>query len=477
MNMKKLIPVLIAALLAFQPVAALAQTDSRGFDIEPEFDPNQILTDNDVFSLDGMSFDQLVRFMRSKGPLAYQRMPDIDGVEKSAPEIIWRIANMFKINPKYLLALLQKEQSLVEDQSPTQRQLDWAMGYGVCDSCSKDDPAIQDFKGFANQVYYAARQMREKYYMCLLMDGETISGYAPGRTVTIDGVMVTPVNYATAALYTYTPHIHGNQNLWKIWRRWFSKNFPNGSVVKGVPSGTIYWIRYGMKRPFDSIAVASSLVDLTNMAEVSDSELSGYIDGETIKFPNYALLKDPSGKIWLLVGDNRRHIVNMDTFRKFGFNIDEVEEATDADLAAYAIGEKINVDSMYPQGRLVQVEGLRAVWYAENGIKHLLRHPAFLSLYFPGQLPKQITQETLDELETGDAYALHDGELVKSDESPAVFVMEDGLKRPIPSGDVFETLGWNWKSIKTVPQSLLDIFELGAPIILDAGEAQIALDT
>lgn len=463
--------VVFALILGGNP--ALAQIDSRGFELDEDFDPNMVLADNDIFATNGMSYSQLVAFLRTKGTLGDYKTADIDGTERTAGEIIWRMSNMYQISPKYLLALLQKEQSLVEDPAPTQRQFDWAMGFGVCDSCSKDDPAIQDFKGFANQVYYAARQMREKYYLRLLANGETLSGMAPGRTVDIDGISVTPANYATAALYTYTPHIHGNLNLWRIWRRWFSKNFPDGSVVRGSPSEKIYWIRYGVRRPFASLAVASSMVDLDRVMDVSDSDLATYDEGETIRFPNYALLKDPNGRIWLVIGDERRHIVNMETFRKFGFNSDEVEDATEEDLVSYAVGEKITLESAYPQGRLVQVKGLKAVWYAEGGTKHLLKHPALLSLYFDGERPQQITQEVLDALETGDPYTMEDGELVKSTGSPAVFVVEHGTKRLIPSGDVFESMGWKWSAIKTVPADFLDGYETGETIEMTPEEPSV----
>jgi len=264
-------------------------------------------------------------------------------------------------------------------------------------------------------------------------------------------------------------------NLWKIWRRWFSKNFPDGSIVRGIPSNTIYWIRYGTKRRFESVSVASTLVDVSRMMEVSDSELAGYEEGDVIKFPNYALLKDSSGKIWLLVENERRHIVNMDTFRKFGFNMDEVEDVNDEELLSYEIGEKITLESMYPQGMLVQVNGLRAVWYAEGGRKHLLEHPALLTLYFPGQRPQQISQETLDSLNTEDPYALQDGELVKTPDEPSVYVMEHGMKRAIPSGDIFESMGWKWSSIKTVPSDFLATYEDGMPILIDAEPTRLAM--
>jgi hypothetical protein len=472
--LKKLSIFLTISTIISAPLTGFAQTDSRGFEIDPAFNPSSVLTDDDVFEISGMTKEGVGAFLRSKGGLDGVIVKGIDGTDKKPSEVIWETSAMYQLNPKYLLALLQKEQSLVEDLSPSQRQLDWATGYGVCDACSKDDPAISDFKGFANQVYYAARQMREKYYISVLATGKTISGVGPGIPTVIDGIPVTPANAATAALYSYTPHIHGNLNLWNIWRRWFSKSYPDGTVVKGVPSGTIYWIRFGMKRPFASIAVANSLVDTAKAAETSDSDLAAYQTGDPISFPNYALVRGSDGAIWLISGSERRAIANMDTFKKFGFNLDEVEEASEEDLAPYAVGAPITMQSMYPQGRLVSVAGQKEVWYAEGGKKRRIIHPALLGLYFSGEKAQQITPAALDALETADPYRLHDGELFRTPESPAVYAIENGKKRPIPSAEVFEEMGWKWASIEVIPDSLLSGYEDGDPISVTAQPTMLA---
>jgi hypothetical protein len=452
-----------------RPVAAQTMSTSSGFD------PNIILTDDDVYNVNGMNFEQMATFLKNKGgTLSDYRTKDTDGVPKTAPEIIWRVSNSYKINPKYMLALLQKEQSLVEDPEPSQKQYDWATGFGVCDSCSMNDPALTDYKGFANQLEYAAKQMREKYFMRILTNGQTKSGYAPGKTTQIDGVDVTPVNAATAALYTYTPHLHGNENLWSIWQRWFSKHYPDGTVVKGVPSGKIWWIRFDERRPFASTAVAASLVDLTKAVETSDSELAAYTVGPTISFPNYALLRDPQGKIWLLSGNERRHIINMETFRKYGFLEDEVEDATNEDLAPYEIGLKITLSSQYPQGALLQDGKTKEVWYAESGARHLIAQPSLLALYFKNRKPKTTTTLALSKLELGEPYALKDGELIKAKGSNAVFVMENGKRRPIPSANIFLSLGWKWKNVVTLPPTYVESYPEGNPVLLETGPVQLA---
>lgn len=466
----RLFPSLLAAAMLLQPLAVFAQTDSRGFAIDPEFNPSHVLADADVYELGTMSKSRMISFLRSKGVLADLMLPDIDGEMKTAADIIWRVATAYNINPQYLLMLLQKEQSLVEASSPTQRQLDWATGYAVCDSCSKDDPSIAAFKGFANQVEYAARQMREKYYLRYLTLGHTGTGMAPGTLTVIDGITVVPANIATAAMYTYTPHIHGNQNAWKIWRRWFTRHFPNGTAVRGS-DGQIWWIRNGLKRPFASVTVAATMINLEKVVDVNDAELSAYDEGAPINFPNYALLKEPTGQIWLIVDDERRHITDMDAFRAFGFNMDEVQDVASVDLQPYTMADPITTRSQYPQGELLEEEYTGQVWYAENGKRHLIEDAVILGLYFKARQPKTVGAAVLGSLTVAEPYGLQDGELVKSPISPAVFVIEHGMRRSIPDGDTFEGLGWKWKNIVTVPEITLFNYPEGAPIQLDGRSA------
>lgn len=440
---------------------------AQALDLDPGFDPNRILEDEDIFDANGMSYDRMVAFLRSKGTLADYRTPDIDGVPKTVPEIIWRVSNSYKINPKYLLVLIQKEQSLVEDPDPTQRQFDWAAGYGVCDSCAKNDPAIQEFKGFASQIEWAAKQHREKYLMQILGNGQTRAGKAQGKPINIDGEVVTPVNNATAMLYSYTPHLHGNLNLWRIWRRWFTVKFPEGTVARGEPSGKTYLIRLGQKRAFESRYVLESMVDPNKIVETSDTELSVYPDGPKIQFPKFALLEDPKGRIWLLTDQGRRQIVDMATFRRFGFNEDEIIEVADADLAEYPILKAIDHKTEFPQGKVMQDKASKALWYVDDDTKRALPDKVFLKLYFRGRVIKQVTAKTLDKYRTGEPYRFSDAELVRGLKDSAVYVVQDKALRPIPSAEVFEALGWKWSNVVVVADKVLADYPKGEPFTLE----------
>ncbi len=129
---KSYLVILLVAFLVY-PLNAHAQSFS--------FNPNEIVSDSDFFRVADMSEQDIQEFLeRKSSTLARYRARDIDGLEKSAAAIIHRAATDHGISPRVLLVLLQKEQSLIESQSPSQYSFDWATGFGVCDSCSVADP-------------------------------------------------------------------------------------------------------------------------------------------------------------------------------------------------------------------------------------------------------------------------------------------------------------------------------------------------
>lgn len=209
------------------------KTDSQEYD--PDFAKGRIISDFQMFDHNSMNVSQIQNFLVSKNSyLATYVSPDYQGVMKTASEIIYEAAQRYQVNPKYILVTLQKEQGLIQMQSPTQKRLDWAAGYAVCDSCSMDDPKIQKYKGFGKQMDNTAGAMR--FYF----DKNSIYDFIKraGRAYTIDGYQIIFETQATANLYTYTPHVHGNYTFWLIWQRYFgdplsSSRDANASIYTG----------------------------------------------------------------------------------------------------------------------------------------------------------------------------------------------------------------------------------------------------
>lgn len=177
------------------------------------------------------------------------------GYQQSSAAIIAKVAQACGVSPRVLLVMLEKEQSLISDTWPTIRQFDFAMGYDCPDSGPNNSANCNGSAGgFPSQVYRAAWQL--KVYKA----NPASYNYRPYQTNTIQwhpniGCGTSQVyleNYATAALYIYTPYrpnqaalnagwgtgdscsSYGNRNFYQFYKAWFGS--PN-SAFPDVPLG------------------------------------------------------------------------------------------------------------------------------------------------------------------------------------------------------------------------------------------------
>lgn len=214
---------------------------------------NQIAPDSDFANVNAMSVGDIQGFLAGKGSyLAVAPSSQLgDGANgRSAAQIIYDAAKALydaavgcsgsicinsstgTISPKAILITLQKEQSLVTNGAPSQRDLDCAMGYEGGNGCQWMFDNRPQWKGFSNQVGWAAWNLRLHYERSV----RQIEPYYMGKVVTVtdyDGARsVYLSNHTTAALIRYTPHTYyGNWNFWKLGVEWFG--FGTGGGYSG----------------------------------------------------------------------------------------------------------------------------------------------------------------------------------------------------------------------------------------------------
>ena len=429
-----------------------------------DFDASYILSDKDLVSTDVPSgFSQA--FLESRGAgIARMTFPDLDGSMKKPGDIIDYYARLFSVNPRYLLALIQKEQSLVTDRSPSQCQIDWATGYKRPDGSTCENS--WQYKGFTSQIVGAAA-----FVQCFYNDetgdkcgSKRTWGYFPGSVISIDGQTVIPGNVATALLYTYTPHVHGNQNLVKLWSGWFSMGYPDGTALQS-PAGDVYLIQGGLKRRFANKGALKTRVDPTRIIPVTEATLATFQEGAAIKFNDYSIVHVPSGTVYLLVGDRKRPIESMEVFRAIGFNPEEIDDVSDEDLEPYAEGDMITLKSAYPTGTLLQNSKTGGVYFVENGVKRPIVSKEIMKINWPNKKISTVSPATLEKYPNAEPAKFRDGELITSPGSnKAVFVVSNGMRRPIVSGQAFEQLGYSWKRVIYTTDDAVDLHPLGEPV-------------
>ena len=166
----------------------------------------------------------------------------VDGGLSSA-QIIKYAADTYNINPKVLIVLLQKEQSLITDTWPFTSQYRSATGYG----CPDNAPCDAEYYGLYNQVVDAAHQFqlyakKPDNYRYKAFQNNQIQ-WNPESSCGDSTVYIS--NQATAGLYNYTPYqpnnaalnnlygsgdscsAYGNKNFWRLYNDWFGSTQTN----------------------------------------------------------------------------------------------------------------------------------------------------------------------------------------------------------------------------------------------------------
>jgi putative cell wall-binding protein len=188
--------------------------------------------------------------------------PYVGVANEPASQIIYKVEQACGISAKVILVTMQKEQSLVTAMAPTPGALNEAMGY----DCPDSSPVCNGAPGFGTQVYLAASQLqRYAHSSSFGKPGLRTIAYSPDPTCGSKTFVVT--NYATSALYDYTPYTpnaaalanlngtaacgsYGNRNFWVYYSEWF-----------GGPTGNPQGALQGVTASNNSVTVSGWAVD------------------------------------------------------------------------------------------------------------------------------------------------------------------------------------------------------------------------
>lgn len=448
--------------------------------IADTFNPHKIISDEDMTDYTRMSLTGIASFLDQQGGiLSDYSTTDVDGVTRSAAEIIYNTSYRYRLNPQFIIAHIQKESSLITGSNSN--LLDWALGYGVCDSCSKDDPTVIKYKGFAKQLDAAGNKIRNSYLADLDTKNSTISGWGVGRPkTTLDGISITPQNKATAVLYTYTPwlgyhggdsSVGGNSLFYDVMERFFPNRsvsileYPNLTLFQDTLSGSVYKLEHSELRPIISYTALLANYDTSEIIPVDSSVIQRYDLGDPITFPKFILVQAPSGGIYLIDQDHkRRAITSQEIFRTLGYNPEEVLPISAAELATVAENPPITEADKYPLGALLQNTKTGAVAYLDTAdTLHPIWSKEVMDNRYKGYAIYQESEAALKSYEAGDPIKFADGTLLKIPERDTIYVIDGGKKRPINSEAVIEKLG-GYGRVVTTNKQLLKLHETGAEL-------------
>ncbi len=203
-------------------------------------------------------------------------------------ELIYRVQVACGISAKAILVTLQKEQGLTTSSAPS----DWNLRAAMGASCPDTEPCDPAYSGVGPQIVQGVRQLKiYKAGKFAKQPGVNFIGYNPNSAC--GGTNINIQNYATAALYNYTPYqpnaaalaagwglgdgcsSYGNRNFYNYYTSWFGSTHARSSVNDPVGN-------------FESASVSPGTFRVTGWAldpETSASiQVHAYVGGRGVPF-------------------------------------------------------------------------------------------------------------------------------------------------------------------------------------------------
>ncbi|MBI2636743.1 MAG: hypothetical protein HYW81_00940 [Parcubacteria group bacterium] len=430
------------------------------------YDPNDILTDAELFDSNALSRTAIQNFLESKGSVLKGVTAQVAGVPKLVSEMVYEIGKQYGVSQKFLLAKLQQEQGLIEKSTATEKQLDWATGY----SCF-NGRCNEKYRGIYQQLDAAADTQR-------IYAERTYFDYAVGKeTKTKDGYTVKPANQATANLYIYTPYhgsftgVGGNFFFSRVWNQYFTERvYPDGTLLRDTATNEYWKIEGNKRRKFAAESTYRADHAPEEAVDVSSDRLLYYTVGEPITITNNTVVTAEGSGIMYLLSDGLKHrLVGSSALASLGYRLADTEPITPAlvskaSLESLPEGEPITEQSTYPKGILLSSDGPE-IFYVKHGIRRELLDEAVWQENFNRAEPTYVSQATLGSYPPGDPVALAEGSLVKSQDG-AYYVVSNGKRKRIARADVVDRV-WGPSAAASAPvasDATLALTEVGDPI-------------
>ncbi|MFA7169996.1 MAG: hypothetical protein WC178_04030 [Candidatus Paceibacterota bacterium] len=170
-------------------------------------------------------------------------------------------------------------------------------------------------------------------------------------------------------------------------------------------------------------------------------------------------LKSMNSQVNVSKSRDLKHTVEIDGLEPlttYFFSIEAYDSLyslrTKTDVLSFETGD---LSVRYPSGSFVRAEGNNKVYLIYENTKAWIESPAvFLGLGFKGEWVQNVPAYALQDYKEVKAinysHTHPNGSLVKYDNSPTIYFIDGGRKRPIANPDAFVRNGFKWESVVTI---------------------------
>lgn len=420
------------------------------------------------------------------------------GGRVSSGQVIYDAGQAYGLNPQVLLATLEKEEGLVAGDGPygcTPLAISASVGYGCPDSGSSYtynnlSPPLYYLNGnpmssvtntcvnsaskagFSQQLIRAAWLLKfgeqrsegntswavikpgwdnsddpQTCYGGPMTQGyrkrcssDTNAVFYDGYT-TIDGQSTHMDSGATAALYWYTPHFHGNQNFVSLFSQWFGdttlpyafKSSSNDNIYYYVDGFKVLVTAMGVLQDY---GISPQSIQTLSQSQVDSVPSPGANDGvsPTLDY----IVKSPDdtdadgGSIYLITVGKKYQFKSMQQFFDFGFSESNIGYLPLSFIQGLPGNSQLSNFVSSPYGSVFEMSG---------GQKKLIfDYQTYIGLN-PSDIMTQASYYTVDLVPSGTPLSNRDI-LVKHPTGESVTLFLNGSYYSIPNFDVYSCWGF-----------------------------------
>lgn len=394
-----------------------------------------------------------------------------------ASTIIYYTAQVYGVNPKVILATMQKEQSLITAVNPTNRQYVQAMGYG-CPTTGSCDDASNFFWQVDNGTwvlrfhYERARGNMSWWYTSTTWTCGTEKNFYkpnlyPGQNVNFydeDGVMYRTnfiVNAATSSFYCYTPHAYnnpqglygrapfgtvgryysGSYNFVLFYELWFGPTtLPY--AFKSSTSPTIYYQVDGYRVAVPAMGILQDYgISPESIATISQATLdsipvpppsSGISPNLGYLVKSLSDTDSDGASVYVISIGKKYQVTSMEQFNDFGFNTSQITYLPISNINGLQSGGQLS--------NFVQAPNL-SVFRVDSGAKNIIfEYNTYRSLN-PSNSHSAFSYYLVNQIASGAPLTDKDT-LVKMQGSEAVYLYTNSTYYNISTYEAFQCWGF-----------------------------------
>ncbi len=238
--------------------------------------------------------------------------------------------------------------------------------------------------------------------------------------------------------------------------------FPDGTLFRANDSGWIGMLDAGKLRHFLSWRAIQSRYTSAELINAPEAVLSVYPIRADIGFRDGSVLRFGSS-MWITSDGNRRP-VSQATLSALGYNPAAIIDTDSSGIAPTPQGNDVTPGGGYPNGTALQssdgrealmVGGLGRPFLTTNVRQSYLIRDVDLA----GPADTQVNQA-----QTDPPVGFRDGSLVRVGGTPTVYVIADGLRRPVSSAHRFTMMAYQWSNIRQITEVELTLNPQGQPL-------------